>query len=390
MYTSILFIAGILVVCYVFLLIYFKISWGKIPSFYPSTDTIPNTIVSVIIPARNEEKNIAIILNCLLKQDYPSSLFEIIVIDDHSTDETASVISSFSKNGVKLIQLKDEINSQTITAFKKKAIEVGINKSRGSLIVTTDADCTMNEKWLSTLVAFYEKTNAQMIVMPVLIEYTNSPLELFQATDFMSLQGITGAAVYNQQMGMCNGANLAYTKEVFEEVRGFEGIDKIASGDDMLLMHKIAADKKNKILYLKSKDVIVSTAPVKNIKEFLHQRIRWASKADKYQDKSLFPVLMLVYLVNVFLFLLFMIGLFSHQSISVITFSTTLLSGFIFLAFIKTLAEIIFLYKVSQFFNRRSLLWYFPLMVPFHILYTVIAGWLGKFGSYQWKGRMVG
>ena len=192
---------------------------------------------------------------------------------------------------------------------------------------------------------------------------------------------------------MCNGANLAYTKNASEELGGFAGIDTIASGDDMLLMHKIYKLHPDKVMFLKSQEVIVQTVPVNSIKEFFNQRIRWASKADKYNDKRIFAVLLLVYLVNVLLLALPFAAIFIKATFNISLFPFTvvftILELWIFLLVIKTIAELIFLMPVSKFFGKRSMLWLFPLMQPFHILYTVIAGWLGKFGSYSWKERKV-
>ena len=178
---------------------------------------------------------------------------------------------------------------------------------------------------------------------------------------------------------MCNGANLAYTKKVFEEVGGFKGIDHIASGDDMLLMHKIFRLYPEKVLFIKSPEVIVQTQPAPNLKAFINQRIRWASKADKYDDKRIFVVLLLVYFFNVWLMVLIIASLFLPSF-----FYCT-----IGLIVAKTLVELLFLIPVAAFFSNSKLLYYFPFAQPFHILYTVVAGWLGKFGSYSWKGRKV-
>lgn len=180
---------------------------------------------------------------------------------------------------------------------------------------------------------------------------------------------------------MCNGANLAYSRQAFEAVNGFYGIDAIASGDDMLLMHKIAIQYPGAVHYLKSKNVIVKTEPVHSISAFFNQRIRWASKADKYDDKSIFRVLLVVYLLNVLLFVIPLVGLITgHWSL--------VIEGLLLIA-AKTFFELVFLYPVAKFFGKQQLLWAFPVAQPFHILYTIIAGWLGKFGSYQWKDRKV-
>ena len=177
---------------------------------------------------------------------------------------------------------------------------------------------------------------------------------------------------------MCNGANLAYTKKVFIAVDGFKGIDKIASGDDMLLLHKIYTRYPDGIAYLKSTAAIIQTQPVHTVGQFFNQRIRWASKADQYDDKRIFAVLLLVYGINVWILLL-----------GVAAFFFPIVTLFIVVLVIKTIVELLFLYSVARFFNKQKLLWLFPLAQPFHILYTIIAGWLGKFGSYQWKERKV-
>ncbi len=377
----ILLIAALLMVGYLLLLFHYRKSWQTIPDFIIPENKIPsgNTFISVIVAARNEEKNIGKLITAIQKQNYPSSLFELIIVDDHSTDKTADIIKPFLNNQIHLIPLR--LADKATIAFKKAAIDIGIKNSKGDLIITTDADCNMSENWLSTIAAFYELHHPKMMVMPVVIKNNHSFLGRFQTLDFMSLQGITGAAVHKKIHGMCNGANLAYTRKVFNEVNGFEGIDHIASGDDMLLMHKISKKYKNEILFLKSKNVIVETQPETNISGFINQRIRWASKADKYEDKSLFPVLLLVYLVNLLMAFLFFKFMFFNFEFSILNFS------FILLFIIKTATELYFLFPVSRFFGYTKLLWWFPFFQPFHIVYTVVAGWMGKFGSYKWKGR---
>jgi cellulose synthase/poly-beta-1,6-N-acetylglucosamine synthase-like glycosyltransferase len=172
---------------------------------------------------------------------------------------------------------------------------------------------------------------------------------------------------------------LAYEKNAFHAVEGFKDIDKIPSGDDMLLMHKIFKKFPGSIHYLKSKYAIVTTQPTANWKEFFQQRIRWASKAAEYDDKRIFRVLLLVYLLNLSIFV-FLVGSLWNPY-------------WLFLFFIlvtgKTILEFSFVKTVSRFFNQRHLMKYFFLLQPLHIIYTVVTGWLGKFGSYQWKDRKV-
>lgn len=377
----ILFIAALLMVGYVLLLFHYRKSWQSIPDFIilENLDSRNSTFISVIVAARNEEKNIGKLIAAIQNQNYPSHLFELIIVDDHSTDKTTDVIKPFLSNQIQLIALN--VSDKSIVAYKKTAIDIGIKNSKGDLIVTTDADCIMSENWLSTIASFYEQHHPKMMVMPVVMKNNHSFLGLFQTLDFMSLQGITAAAVHKKIHGMCNGANLAYTRNIYNEVNGFAGIDHIASGDDMLLMHKISKNYKNEILFLKSKNVIVETQAETSIAGFINQRIRWASKADKYEDKSLFPVLLLVYLVNLLMAFLFFKFMFFNFEFSILNFY------FFLLLTIKTLAELYFLYPVSSFFGYTKLLYWFPFFQPFHIIYTVVAGWMGKFGSYKWKGR---
>jgi biofilm PGA synthesis N-glycosyltransferase PgaC len=365
-------IVAALFITYAILILYYWQSWKSIPEYFPDSST-PTTKISIIIPARNEQEHIQALLQSINQLSYPKELLEVIVVDDNSTDNTASIVEKLPF--IKLISLK----SDNINSYKKKAIELGIAASSGDLIITTDADCTVQPNWLSTIENFYQKTNAVFIVAPVVIETKSSFVRVFQSMDFMILQGITCASVYKQIHSMCNGANLAYERKAFHAVNGFMGIDHIASGDDMLLMYKIEKHFSGGIQYLKSKDVIVTTQPVKTWSAFLNQRIRWASKADKYDDKRMFRVLLLVYLLNLSFIVLLVAG---FWSIYYWWFAFILLAA-------KILVEFPFIISVASFFNKQNLLKYFIFLQPLHILYTIIAGWLGKFGSYEWKGRRV-
>lgn len=384
---SVIIITILLFLIYACLIIYYRQSWLQIPigNGQWAVGKEFSTLVSVIIPARNEAENIGACLNSIVNQTYPQLLFEVIVVDDFSTDRTAEIVNSFAGKNVSLVSLKD-FAKEELNSYKKKAIEIAISKAKGELVVTTDADCIVQKKWLETIASFYEKHNPVFIAAPV--AYFPSPsgeglgvrfLKIFQSLDFMTLQGITGASVYKKFHSMCNGANLAYEKKVFLEVDGFTGIDTFASGDDMLLMHKIFNLYPDKVLFLKSRDAIVQTRPANSLQEFVNQRIRWASKADKYTDKKITAVLLLVYLFNAWILLLSILCIFYPY----------LFYWFIGLLIAKTIIELCFLYPVAKFFNKEKLLWWFILAQPLHILYTVIAGWLGKFGSYKWKERKV-
>lgn len=387
-----------LFILYSLLIIYYWLSWRSIPD-YTASASLRQTKISVIIPARNEEKNIGPLLQALLEQTYPSGLVEIIVVDDHSTDDTAGIVRQFP--GVKLIPLQED----GINSYKKKAIETGIAAAEGELIVTTDADCMPMPDWLKTIASFKEENNSAFLAAPVVLNpafaeasagkpnlpkirdrlssrsggESNNLLSIFQQLDFMVLQGITGAAVYKKKLSMCNGANLAYERKIFYAVNGFTGIDNIASGDDMLLMHKIWKKYPGKVHYLKSKEAIVSTRPMQTWKDFFNQRFRWASKARHYGDKRIIAVLALVYFFNLSFLSLFIAGCRNSQ------YWIWLIGLWI----AKTMIELPFVYTVSSFFGKKSLIKHFFFFQPLHIFYTILSGLFGQFGKYEWKGRRI-
>ena len=328
---------------------------------------------------RNESKNISGLLTSLKSQDFPVELTEIILIDDHSTDDTWQLISAYNQTGyIRAIRLQD-VAGLNPGSYKKQAISAGIDIASGELIITTDADCSFQPQWISTIVACHQDTGSVFIAAPVRFRLKGSFLSIFETLDFITLQGITGASVASGFHTMCNGANLAYTKTAFVEVNGFDGIDHIPSGDDMLLMYKISRKHPDKVSYLKARQAIVDTSGADSLGIFFNQRIRWASKAVHYDDKRIFWVLMTVYVVNVS-FLIAGIASF---------WKTNYFLFFLLMLIAKVLIEFPFVNRVTMFFGQQRLMRYFPFMQPFHILYTIIAGWLGKFGSYEWKGRKI-
>jgi cellulose synthase/poly-beta-1,6-N-acetylglucosamine synthase-like glycosyltransferase len=177
---------------------------------------------------------------------------------------------------------------------------------------------------------------------------------------------------------MCNGSNLLYTKEAFEKVNGFEGIDKIPTGDDMLLMEKIDAAYPGKVKYCFSQEAIVETLPAAGLKAFIQQRIRWASKSTSYKNTNIKLVLLLVYLVN--------LGLLSLTIMSL--FDLYYLQSALLLLLIKTIFEYPFMIRVARFFNKQYLLPWFIVAQPFHIVYTTLSASLSFFKSYEWKNRL--
>ena len=358
----------------VYLILIFRANSLFIRMKFFSPDTYIYMPVSIIVPARNEEENIGRCLDSLLKQDYPADLMEIIVVDDQSTDRTADIIKKYQHPSIRLISiLEDE------KFGKKSAVAKGIQSASHEIIITTDADCNVNRYWLATMVTCKVKNNAVMIAAPVAFKKEKSFLDIFQSLDFISLQGITAVGVSHKMFNMCNGANLLYTKTAFEKVKGFNGIDQIASGDDMLLMEKMDAAFPNQIAYCYAHNVIVETATASSWKNFIQQRIRWASKAKNYTSWSIKCTLLLVFMVNLIAAILLILSLADLDYVKMYL---------IYIA-IKSVGELPFMLHVSMFFNKQRLIgWFIPSQIV-HTIYTVVAAFFGLFTQYEWKGRKV-
>ncbi len=372
---------AILTIMYAVILMAYRFWFGKMQLFqFNQIEALspgqPATQFTVIIPARNEAANIKACVDSILNQDYPTDAFEIIVIDDFSEDDTAFIVNALSQqySQVRLIQLADHCKDGETLAYKKKAIEIAVAEAKGDWILTTDADCIVPKKWLLLYNAYIQEHQPCFVAAPVMFIKTAGILNQFQVLDFLALQGITAAAVGAGKHSMSNGANLGFEKTAFIAVGGYQGVDHIASGDDMFLMHKMKQTLHKPVGYLFHPDAIVLTAAMDTWKSFIMQRIRWASKARYYDDRSITMVLTLVYFFNLSFVLLAFMG----------SWSTLLIA----LAF-KTFFELFFLDPVAKFFRLQPELKYFVFYQPIHIVYNIAAGLFGQLKTYSWKGRKV-
>ena len=354
--------------------------WFKLKAFLADDLQTHNTRVSIIIPARNEEKNIGLLLDDLLAQSYSHNLFEVLIVDDHSDDHTAEIVNTFFQQNKTHLQGKlimQNADEQT-TSYKKKAIEHAIQLSTGSLIITTDADCRLNPKWLETIIDFYEKEKPKMIVGPVGFQHEVSFFEKMQSVEFLSLIAITAGSIKIGKPLMCNGANLAYEKQAFRDAGGF-GNDNFSSGDDVFLLFRIKKIFGNKaIRFLKSRDAVVYTEAKKTLSDFIHQRTRWASKNKAY-DYNIILVSATVYFANLIICIGLIVSLFFPPLHSVI----------IIALFIKIIIDLPILVGIVNFVKRTGIFIYAVPLVFLYPFYIVLTGALGILGNYNWKGRRV-
>jgi cellulose synthase/poly-beta-1,6-N-acetylglucosamine synthase-like glycosyltransferase len=364
---------------YFLLILMYSVSWERIKIFSPSA-TESKTFISVVVAARNEEKNILQCLHHLSRQNYPFRLFEIIIANDFSEDSTQQLVESFIQSNktvtIKLIHLS-EIFKEKIGS-KKAAIAEGVKQSNGELIVTTDADCTMGANWLKTIADYYETHQAYMICGPVVFSEKNL-FDKIQSLEFMSLIGIGAAAIQSRHPLMCNAANLAFKREIFFETGRADVKNEPSSGDDTFLMFAIRNKYNDKIAFLKSPDAIVETKPQFFIKEFFNQRIRWISKVKNYSDYY-------VQLIGIVFFLFNMMILFSGIAS---LFAKTFLAVFLFGFALKLIIDFIFMAQISTFFKKRNLLLLFFPSEVLHVFYLVIISVLIFSKNYEWKKRNI-
>lgn len=359
------------------IMLYYWYNWKTHPQFskHPLTN-YPS--VSILIPVRNEAANIEKLLKDLLHQDYPAEQLEIVVINDHSTDETEGIVQRYLSEQVKIINLKDVLSPEDKTkAYKKKAIEMGVQISSGEYILTTDGDCRIPNSWVKSMVSIAQQSSAKLVTGPVVFSGERTLFEQFQTLDFLGMMGITAASLKGGFYNMANGANMLYEKAAFYKVGGFKGIDHTASGDDMLLVFKMAKEYKGAVIFAKSRDAVVFTEPMRSLSDFLQQRFRWTSKSGQYQDKRMTVILGFVFL-SVLCIPVFLIGG---------IWSSMLLRCGIFMLIVKSLVDIPLLYSTAKYFRKPYLMKTYLSSQLMHIIYIVGVGSLGNILSYEWKGR---
>ena len=370
------FITVILLICYSGILLFFIKGWWALKNGQPLQSQFKTT-VSVLVPVRNEEQHIANLVQDLIAQNYPIALFNIIIIDDHSTDQTATIVRSFSNSNLRLLQLSIE---KPINSYKKRAIATAIATCDSELILTTDGDCRMGPDWIASIVSMYEQERCQLISSPVAYHQEKSLAEKIQTVEFELLIAAGAACIQNKFPNTCNGANLAYTRAAYHAVGGFKGIDDLASGDDELLLHKMHKQFPDGLRFLKEPSAIVYTEAKGTLRSFYQQRKRWASKSVKYADKRMVLLVSIIYFFNLLIFI----------QAGLLFFTTANLGMFVILIGVKMGLDAILIFQSLSFFKKRRLLFLLPLVEIFYVIYILIIGIIANIGgAYEWKGRTV-
>ncbi len=372
----------ILIICFTILLLFYVyfilsiyIGLGKHSSDEQSK--VLDEFVSLLIPFRNESENILKSLESIENQSYPKDKFEVIYIDDSSTDDSLSKLTNANKSSnIKVISLPDDFLPN---AHKKRAVRFGIENCKGEIIVTTDADCVHQKEWLETMLSYYDE-NTGFISGPVEFEKGNTLFDKIQRIEFAGLILAGAGLIGINKPTICNAANSSYRKSSYKSVNGFDDNLHLASGDDEILMQKIWRKGKDKIKFCMNRKAIVLSASNKTFSQFYQQRKRWASKGLFYINKFLILKLVLIFLFYFGLIVQLILG-FVVTSIFLITFLISF--------FIKIILEYAVLKKGVKLLFDKDLLKPFLISEFLHIPYIVLFSIAGAFGKFKWKDRTI-
>tara|TARA_R110002124_G_scaffold162063_5_gene329191 strand:- start:4343 stop:5497 length:1155 start_codon:yes stop_codon:yes gene_type:complete len=376
---------SILFYSYIVCILAFIIGYHKV-NVFKSTTTSNKTAFTVIIPFRNEAKNLSKLLDSIQQLKYSKNLVEFLFVDDDSTDNSIEIINFYFERNREASHLglnsaRPDIrvlsNKRVSNSPKKDAITTALKDAKNNWIITTDADCILPKNWLKTIDAFIQQNNCNMIVAPVSYEANSTFLHQFQHLEFLSLQATTISSFGLRTPFLANGANLMYRKDIFEKLNGFDGNNAIASGDDIFLLEKFLRFYKEKVQYLKSKDVIVKTFPVNSFPELIEQRIRWASKTANYNlvVGKIIGVIVLAGNTIIAFAPLFVL-------LKIMNFKT-----FIFYFLLKLLFDYLLLKKMALFENKKIDFKAYLKSSFVYPYFTILIFLKSIFSNYQWKER---
>ncbi|MGH2664536.1 glycosyltransferase family 2 protein [Flavobacterium sp.] len=363
----------ILFILYAFFIGLLIYGFSKIKLFQ-NTFTTSKTGFSVIIPFRNEASHLPDLLQSLSKLNYPKGLFEIILIDDHSTDNSAAIITHWHNENTafRLTTLK---NTRISNSPKKDAITTAIGVAKHPWIITTDADCEVRENWLFTFDNYIQNNAIEMIAGAVNFPSEDFLLSHFQQMDMLSLQGATIGSFGLNKAFMCNGANFGYTRKLFQELDGFNGNNHIASGDDVFLLQKAISEFPEKVGYLKSEEAIITTKTEKSWLGLFRQRVRWASKATAYQSLFSKGLAIVVFMTNASLIFGIVFMLLDW------VYWTSLLHFFL----IKFTIDFVLMYKTNKLL-KMCMYSVIPSSLVYPFFSTAVALY-SLVGNFEWKDR---
>ncbi|MBR4348991.1 MAG: glycosyltransferase [Fibrobacter sp.] len=338
------------------------------------SDVEPKPDVSILISARNEATGIRATLDSVLAQDYAGK-WEVWVADDRSDDDTPKILAEYAAKNPRLHVLTIREIPEGVSP-KKHALSQLIEACDGEILCLTDADCIVKPTWVAGIVREFEPG------IELVAGHSYIPTEPGKSKVIVCMQAVetliyrvAGTAGLAMHLPLTStGNNLAYRKSFFKSVHGFDNVIKIQSGDDDLLMQKLAADRPWAMRYCIAESTFVTTSGKETLHELWEQRKRWASKTIYYTPKIVFVLSM------VFLFL-------TMQCVAAILapFSLEILIAFAATFVAKCVGDLVLILRGLRIFRQEHLLkWCIPVEI-IHAPFTVLAVLFGLFGRFKWK-----
>ena len=331
--------------------------------------------IAVLVPFRNEAHHLPALLQSLYRQDY-RGYFEIVLIDDFSTDAGGA---DRIPVGIQLrtLRLEDFPRYVNPLAHKKSALTLGVSHTDCEVIVTTDADCVWPVSGLQHLGETFA-AGADVVLGPVMIDPVTDVCSGFQALDLASYQLFTQATAVGGAPALANGAHFAFRRDSFAAVGGYRGVDHLASGDDVLLLHKFIAAGRQEIRYLGKREAVVTTSPVNGWSALWQQRLRWASKAGHYANTELKAAQALAFLNSLGIVAGLLLALHDLRFLYAALLAWILKAG----------VDYVLLRGICRYYAREELLRWYPAAQVLYPFYLVAVGTAALAGvRTDWKGR---
>lgn len=321
------------------------------------------------MPARNEELNIERCLQSIENNSYPLDKFEIIAVNDRSSDRTQEILEALSAKNkrIKIIKIENDEQKENLKG-KPGALQAGINHASGEIILMTDADCTVNENWIETVVREFSDSSVGLVASFTHISGTKI-FDRIQAVEWAYLHTMASAGVgLNQPLG-CYGNNLSVRKSDFDDAGGYKSI-KFSVTEDLALLQAIHKLGK-RVRYLIHPKSDVYTLSCSTLREYIKQRHRWAVGGLELGWRAAIFVISSAFLI-----------------LGLVTSIVTL--NFIGLGFLIT-SRIIWDYLlIGSSFNKlmkKELKKWIPLSVLFFIFYEFFVPFLVLSKEVKWKGQ---
>jgi cellulose synthase/poly-beta-1,6-N-acetylglucosamine synthase-like glycosyltransferase len=378
---------------YLGLIVYYHRQLIRPVSFPELAESAKSPMVSVVIVGRNEDDHIPACLSGIYQNDYPKENFEVIYVDDHSTDASIQLLQKWETKGLQLLQLADHVEGKATKNFKKKGIALALNHARGDLILHTDADTIVGRHWIRQHAISHHMGHV-FSAAPVFMIEERGFLAHFQQLDFLVTMAVTAAGIRSGLHYLANGANMSYDLEARKQIREESGRN-FASGDDVFLVQAFGLKKRaydfakassekmtdEGVSFLHSTKSAVYTYPETSWKAFFNQRFRWAGKSSAYRDKRLLGIEALVFIVNVLLLINF--------------FFVFILPGWLLVfagqLLFKGLLDVWFIVAAARKWHQKTDSNYLLPALLFYPLYYLIVGISALIPIKKtWKGRAIG